>query len=183
MSENNSCTCRLCVEACFQIPGRFYNPKNIEAAAKLFKMSVIEFAARYLIREYRTNGPGGDIITPAPRRNFSRSSRSGMAAILVQISEITGQDGPGFNVASFGNAFNSETPCIFLSNKSRCSIYAARPGECRDAFVCRREGRLGAAIAQEWIDYRPWIDELAAGVGAFIDADTDRWVEIIWETK
>jgi Fe-S-cluster containining protein len=118
------CACEKCVTACQRTPGLF-RPGEAEKAAAHLGIPFEEFKQQLMIDWWTART--GRIYYYVPRKVEDKPER----------------------VADWGRAF-LRSPCVFLKDK-RCSIHAAKPFECREAFLCETESKnLKPRIVVEW---------------------------------
>ena len=157
MLQKRECTCEKCIEACQRNPGWFGTIREIEGAAKIMGVSVQNFAKEYLIREWWTF-KDGDIIVPAPRRNFSKKD---VDCIQKAWEEEIQENGQGFVRASWGHNLMRSWACIFLDENDRCLIHQSKPKECRETFCCGSDNFKGRGkLALYWKKHKDYIDFL-----------------------
>ena len=156
-----SCSCSKCVNACRRNPGWFGSIKEIEGAASIKGMSVVDFCREYLIREYWAGED--DIEVPAPRRDFVRGGDQDFSKELFD--QESKRNGKGFVFASWGHNLISGVPCVFLNGKGRCEIHASKPRECRETFGCR--SGLGVDrpdLLPYWKEHVDWIERIKSEI-------------------
>lgn len=110
------CSCWQCVSACRRHPGWFL-PGEAEKAAELLGVPMEEFVDKYLVKDACADGFGSAPYIYAPRKVRHGDD---LEAGGVRTSEMK----------------SLEAPCVFLK-EDRCQIHAAKPFECRKAYLCR----------------------------------------------
>ena len=160
-----SCSCPKCVDACRQNPGWFGSIKEIEGAASIKGMSVVDFCREYLIREYWAGKGGNDqsVVVPAPRRDFVRGRVAGMTKEFLD--REAERNGKGFVFASWGHNLIAGVPCVFLNGQGLCEIHASKPRECREVFGCQsNDDWERTKLLPYWKKHADWVKKIQSKI-------------------
>lgn len=156
----NECMCGKCQKCCWHSCGWFGSIEEVEGAAKMKNMTVIDLCAEYLIREWYY---AETIEIPAPRKNMLRTKN-----LSDDYSdEEKSRNGKGFVRASWGHNLMTGYACIFLDDNNRCSIHAASPQECRETYGCKTDSdsfQQRKYIEDYWKEHQDWVEDIVAQI-------------------
>ena len=131
----SNCNCVKCIITCLRHPGIFA-PGQIELAAKHYGFELGDFVRRFIVFDYWTEPDDSRIWFPAPKK------------LIMQAHTHDGK-------ASFSYPFNAGRG-VYL-NGTRCSVYEARPTECREINACasEREHPWTLRLISAWAKCQP----------------------------
>lgn len=164
--EITHCTCKKCISYCKKRPG-WFRPKEMLPLAESLEMPLLEVFKKYLIVDFWTGK--SQVYVLAPVKDFDKVKSGPERRMLDTQREFNklmhrNCDRAG-SYASWGYAF-IHAPCIFLKG-SKCSIYEARPFECKVTWHKKGEwerfANIRELIVKEWKKSRliiKLIDEL-----------------------
>lgn len=127
MTPVPSCQCRECRLACTNKPG-WFQPGEAERAAKLTGMSLPNFFKRFLQVDW-----------------WCADSKVDHDVFVLSPAVVNGQPGEMF-------AGNPRGTCVFYKD-GQCSIHAAKPFECRDAYHTDADKKIETrkvGITKKW---------------------------------
>jgi Fe-S-cluster containining protein len=132
------CSCDKCIGACLSDPGRLV-PGDIPKLSEFLNLSERELGEDYLVRvPVTSNGHVTHALAPAKKKGRRFIAAPGTTA-------------PDYYAEEKGR-------CIFLDEKGRCSVHAAKPFEC-GAYMGCRDTFLGkpyrAKVVEEFF-YKRW---------------------------
>lgn len=161
MTELKGCSCQKCVNCCWHIPGWFGSIEEVEGASRILNLTVMEFLKQYCTVEYWIGGDNGDILLPAPCKDYKRLDKYLKDNPLADEMEIANEilRGTGFRKASWGIPFIRDVPCVFLE-KDGCKIHLSKPLECKVVFACKEyDSPKEKIIVPYWKKHQDWVRE------------------------
>lgn len=129
----SNCKCNMCQSACKDKPG-WFKPGEAEQVAELLALSMPDFFSKYLLVDYFTGELDIFLLSPSV------------------VGADAGEEFPA----------NPRGQCVFYKD-GKCSIYSARPFECREYFHEQSHDEISErheAVAEAWSDHQDQIKEL-----------------------